>query len=269
MLGADSSGEHAFVIPAYGDSPFLGVCVESLLDQTRPCGRVVITTSRPTAHIAKVARHYGVPLLINSRRISIGCDWNFALTATPAQFVTLAHQDDTYRSDYAAIMLEATQRHPDLLFAFSDYREATLDGPRLINVNLRLKRFLCRRAFGPHEAITAPADKRRLLAFGNPICCPSVVINRACLPDFRFDETMRSNLDWDAWLTLAGRAGAFVYVREPLVTRRIHSASETSLVIADERRFLEDLSMFHRLWPRPIAALISLVYRASYWANRT
>jgi glycosyltransferase involved in cell wall biosynthesis len=269
MLGANRAVDHAFVIPAYGDSPFLAACLESLLDQTRSGSRVVVTTSSPSPHVAEIAQHYGVALLVNSRRVSIGCDWNFALVATTAKFVTLAHQDDTYRPDYAAVMLEATQRHPDVLVAFSDYTEVTVDGPRARNLNLRLKTFLCRRAFGRHEAIRTPEEKRRLLAFGNPICCPSVIVNRARLPHFRFDESMRSNLDWDAWLTLAEQPGAFVYAREPLVTRRIHRASETSLVIADERRFAEDRSMFHRLWPSPIATLISAAYRAGYWANRT
>jgi hypothetical protein len=243
--------------------------VESLLAQSQEDSHVVVTTSKPSTHIAEVARRYDIPLLVNPQRASIGCDWNFALSATSAPLVTLAHQDDAYRADYVSVMLDAAQRHPDFLFAFSDYSEATAEGPRPANFNLRLKQFLCRRAFRRREAITTRTDKRRLLAYGNPICCPSVVINRARLPDFRFDETMRSNLDWAAWLALASDSGAFVYVREPLVIRRIHPASETSLVIADERRCAEDRSMFRRLWPGPVAALISLIYRASYRANRT
>jgi glycosyltransferase involved in cell wall biosynthesis len=260
---------HAFVVPAYGDSPYLGECVASLANQTRRGSIVAIATSTPSAYIERVAIEHGVPLAINPRRAGIGADWNFALDATDADLVTVAHQDDTYRADYLERVLRAMSRHPDASIAFTDYVEQEPAGTRPIHVNIRVKRLLTRRVFRNREAIETTSDKRRLLAWGNPVCCPSVVLRRARLPGFRFTESMYSNLDWDAWLRLADSPGAFVYVREPLVVRRIHERSETSALIADKRRLDEDRAMFDRFWPAPIAAAITSVYRASYLANRT
>jgi hypothetical protein len=228
-----------------------------------------VTTSTPSAYAADVARTHGVPLIVNPQRGGIGCDWNFALCASDAQLVTIAHQDDTYRPDYFARMVEAIRGRDDFSMAFSDYDERTAEGPRPLHINIRVKRFLARRAFGARAEIRSPPDKRRLLAWGNPICCPSVILNRAVRPEFRFTETLQSNLDWEAWMRLAQDPGAFIYVREPLVTRRIHAQSETSALIADRRRYDEDRAMFERFWPAPVAALIMSVYRASYRANRT
>jgi hypothetical protein len=166
-------------------------------------------------------------------------------------------------------MSAAIASYPDALIAFSDYDEIDPEGPRPDHLNLRVKRRLCRRAFGDRDAVRSPADKRRLLAWGNPVCCPSVVIHRSAIPDFRFGVALKSNLDWEGWLNLADREGDFVYVRQPLVTRRIHPASETTTLIADERRLAEDRIMFRRMWPAPVAALILAVYRAGYLANRT
>lgn len=263
------ASQHAFVVVAYGDSPFLPECLASIAAQTQAGSDVVVTTSTPSQYLADTARHHDVPLIINPTRASIGTDWNFALLATRAGHVTLAHQDDTYRPDYLATMESATARVPEVLMGFCDYRESTSAGPRAIHLNLRLKQFLCHRAFGRGNTIHSVADKRRLLEWGNPICCPSVLLNRAAVPDFRFTEALKSNLDWDAWSRLAEQPGAFVYVREPLVIRRIHPQSETSALIADERRFDEDRAMFGRFWPAPVAALIATIYRASYRANRT
>lgn len=261
--------DHAFVIPAYGDSPHLESCLQSILAQTRPGSEVVIATSTPSAYVAQVAQRFAVPLAINPRRANIGSDWNFALGAVRAPLVTIAHQDDSYRPDYLARMREALDRTPDASIAFSDFVETTDAGLRPLHVNLRIKRYLTRRAFGAAGAIRDEPSKRRLLAWGNPLCCPSVVLNRGLLPDFTFTESLHSNLDWEAWLRLAERAGAFVYVREPLVIRRIHLHSETSAAIADRRRRDEDRAMFARLWPGPVAALIAAVYQASYLGNRT
>jgi glycosyltransferase involved in cell wall biosynthesis len=266
----DAGGlRHAFVIAAYGDSPFLPACLDSIVGQTRGDSEILITTSTPSQYLQDVARRSSVPLIVNPRRANIGSDWNFALNASDASAITIAHQDDSYRPDYVARMTETLAVAGDASIAFSDYVESSEKGPRPLHLNIRMKRYLTRRAFGSAGALREVAMKRRLLAWGNPICCPSVVLNRAALPDFRFTEAMHSNLDWEAWLRLAERPGAFIYVREPLVMRRIHAQSETSALIADKRRFDEDRAMFRRFWPAPIAALICTVYRASYLANRT
>jgi glycosyltransferase involved in cell wall biosynthesis len=264
-----SALKHAFVVPAYGDSRYLGECLASLRWQTLPGSEILVTTSTPSREIEAVASAHAVEVRINSRRGSIGSDWNFALAATGAELVTLAHQDDLYEPRYAKTLLTAMRARPDALIAFCDYREVTHAGPRPDNLNLHIKRLMCRANFGRRNALTSVSARRRLLSLGNPICCPSVILNRARVPDFRFIESMRSNLDWDAWMRLAERPGDFVYVREPLVVRRIHGQSETSAAIADRQREAEDRQMFGRVWPGPVAALIARVYRASFRANRS
>jgi glycosyltransferase involved in cell wall biosynthesis len=261
--------KHAFAIPAYGDSPYLEGCLASLAAQTRQGSDIVIATSTPTDKLRAVASRWGVALRVNDRQRGIGDDWNFALAATDADMVTLAHQDDLYDPRYLDIMLGAMSRHDDAIIGFSNFREVTPAGPRAPHVNLRIKRLLCRRAFDGQEALRSPVARRRLFAWGNPVCCPSVVLRRSRTSDFRFVESMRSNLDWEAWSRLALEPGSFVYVPEPLVIRRIHPHSETTATIADHHRLAEDKAMFERFWPLPVARLISLVYRASYRANRS
>ena len=259
---------HAFVVPAFGVSPYLGDCLASIAAQTRPGSEVLVATSTPSAELDAVAREHGVPVRSNPERRNIGSDWNFALAATEARFVTLAHQDDVYRPEYLERVLGAVERTPDALMGFCDFSEVTAAGPRPMHVNLWLKRRLSDRAFRGREAIRGRRDKRRLLAWGNPVGAPSVIVDRRNAPDFRFVENLASNLDWDAWLRLAECEGAFVRIAAPLAIRRIHAASETSALIADRRRIAEDRAMFDRLWPRPLAALIAAVYRTSYHANR-
>ena len=137
-----------------------------------------------------------------------------------------------------------------------------------MNVNLRIKRALRERAFGRRECITNPRDKVRLLSLGNPICCPSVMFDRSLLADFRFPEGFQTNLDWMAWLELARRPGGFVYIRERLISKGVHIDSATTATIADRAREREDLMLFDCLWPRPIAAALSTLYRLGYRANR-
>ncbi|MET0509724.1 MAG: glycosyltransferase [Burkholderiaceae bacterium] len=258
---------HAFVIPAYRQSPYLEACIESLRTQDET-SELVITTATPSAFLHEVARRHDVPLIVGRHPPSIASDWNFALAAPDAELVTLAHQDDLFDPAYGRLVKDAFLRQPGATLCFTGHREHTPDGPRPANVNLLVKRWLSRRAFGSDRLVYDQARKRRLLKWGNPVCCPSVTFNRALIPEFRFAAEFQINLDWDAWARLATADGGFLYLPQPLVSHRVHPGSETTAGIADQRRSVEDLAMLRRFWPPVAARCIHSVYRLSYRANR-
>jgi len=260
--------DHTFSIPVYRTAPKLAALIESLRAQTGARSEILLTSSTPSAELDTFAKHHALPLRINAHRIDIAADWNFALTAAQTPFVTVGHQDDLFAPAYVVQLVSSLRRHPEALLAFCDYSEHTFLGERPTNMNLRIKRALRRRAFGARECITEIRDKVRLLSLGNPICCPSVMFNRSILADFRFPSGFQTNLDWKAWLELARRPGGFVYVRERLVSKGVHVDSETTATIANRAREREDRALFGSLWPRPVAAALSTLYKLGYRANR-
>lgn len=260
---------HAFAIPAYGHSPYLVDCIASIKAQVDPSDRIYLATSTPSAELADLAAHNGLIYKVNPYQRGIGSDWNFALESADADLVTLAHQDDIYDAHYVRRIRDCMAREPRASFAFTDFLEYDSAGERPLNINVLIKRWLTRSAFRGRHAIVTFRDKRRLLRWGNPICCPSVTLNKAAYPDFRFSEDWSINLDWDAWDRLARLDAAIVWERGRLVVHRVHAQSETTRGIADNRRLLEDQEMFRRYWRPELARLISWIYRASYAANRT
>ncbi len=258
--------EHAYVIPAHRQSPYLRDCIGSLLRQTAT-SRIVLTTSTPSPFLTDMAAEFRLPLIVNPSPPRIASDWNFALTATDAPLVTLAHQDDLFAADYGALIRSAFTDHPSAVMAFTGHSEHTPLGLRRRNLNVRVKHGLAWLAFGSDRFIAHPGRKRRLVRWGNPICCPSVTINRQVVPDFRFSAEFEINLDWDAWTRLADHAGGFVYLPRPLVSHRIHVGTETTAGIADHRRRNEDLAMFRRFWPSAAARMILAAYQLSYRGN--
>lgn len=258
--------EHSFAIPVYGEPVFLENCIQSILQQTRQA-RVFVGTSTPSGTLSRLASRYGLEVYVNPDRRDIATDWNFLIERCDADLLTIAHQDDSYRSDYLEVMTTLAASSPDCLLAFSDYEEITADKVRSDSMNMRIKRRLCRRAFRGQQSISTPHAKRRLLTLGNPVCCPSVILNMNTMPNFRFSTRYRTNLDWDAWLRLADKPGPFIYFPRKLVAKRIHRESETSVTIANQTRQREDREIFGRLWPRPLAAAISAVYSLGYIGN--
>lgn len=262
MSGAGLAAQHAFVVAAYGQSPFLDGCLATLAAQT-VASRVVIATSTPSPFITAAATRFGAELQVNPRREGIGADWNFGLAATSARYVTLAHQDDTYRPTFLERTLDLFARHPEGAVSFTGYDEVDDEGLATSSKISRVKHLIETVTLGGGEVFRG-GRLRPFLAFGNPLPCSSVTFDRSRLADFRFSLDHQSNLDWDAWLRLVDRGETFLRSRERLVGRRHNPLTATSALIASGRRRQEDLEMFRRIWPRPIADAIAWLYRAGY-----
>ncbi len=250
---------HTFAVCAYGESPFLRECVESVLAQDHGKSEVFIATSTPSAYISNLASEYGLEVYVNQGEHGIGPDWNFAYSCAKGRYVTIAHQDDVYLPSYASTAVRVMDGSPRPIIFFSNYGELR-DGVRVDkNRLLTIKRLILRplereRNWGRRRA------RRRALSLGSAICCPSVCISRLACPDPPFTTAMKSNLDWDTWETLSRLEGEFCYCPQILMYHRVHEGSATSRLIQDSTRANEDLQMLERFWPRPVARAIFRIY---------
>ncbi|MBQ6322567.1 MAG: DUF2304 family protein [Lachnospiraceae bacterium] len=281
--------DHTFVISAYQESPYLEECVCSCLRQSAP-GKVMITTSTPNDHIRKVAEKYEVPLKIREEKNAaaqgeartehtehvqnedlpgntIGLDWNFALEAADTPFVTIAHQDDRYNSKYTERILEAANRCKHPLILFTDYAELRDGKIQTTNKLLKVKRSLLMPLI-PKRNWKNKWIRRRVLSMGNPICAPTVTLAVQNIKHPFFENNMISNIDWQAWEELSRQDGEFAYIPVPSMLHRIHEDSTTSKLLDDDGRREEDLKVFRKFWPSPVANMIENVYQSAEKSNQ-
>ena len=132
---------HTFAVCAYGESPYLEECVQSLLAQ-KVRTRILIATSTPNSYIYGIGEKYGIPVHINHGEKGLAGDWNFAYSCATTPLVTLAHQDDRYYVNYTEDVLAAAKkcRHP--LIIFTDYNELRNGKTVTTNRLLKVKRLL-------------------------------------------------------------------------------------------------------------------------------
>lgn len=255
---------------AHEESIYLDECIQSLLKQATP-SEIVISTSTPNDFLTKAAKKYNLPLIINTQQKGLAASWNFALQQSKTKYVTLAHQDDIYLPNYTSVMLQNLEQQPDFLIKFCDYQEIFHDHSliehRDLTLNLLIKRFLIFINFGFGNKIIKPDAKRKLLSFGSPIPCPSVLYNLENIKDFSFDTSFFINVDWIAWINLANQPGPFLKTSKKLMQHRIHQDSATTKGLQDNRRQSEDLVCFSKLWPKKLARLLAKIYSISYMTN--
>ena len=268
---------HTFVVCAYGESPYLRQCLESLRAQTSR-SEILMITSTPNDMIQSAAEEYGLSVQVNHGKAGLAEDWNFALLQAKTPLVTLAHQDDVYQPDYARRMLQAWKKNRDAVILFSDYQELRAAGrsseedsdqndigadvhgwkiteskliqtKRIMLLPLRIPSFQRSRWI-----------RRRVLSLGNAICCPAVTYVKKRMPGKLFIGNMKSNIDWQAWELLSKRRGSFVYIPEKLMLHRIHGESTTAELVGEHARREEDLYMLRKFWPGKMPELIWKLY---------
>lgn len=134
--------KHVFAIPAYGQSPWLETCIRSLKAQSQP-SPVILCTSSPSEFLEQMAEKYELPLYVRRGESSIRDDWNYAYEMADGEYVTIAHQDDVYHKEYAAELLKAVGKWPDMTVFTTDYvitkGGKTITGDRLLWVKRILR----------------------------------------------------------------------------------------------------------------------------------
>ncbi len=259
------ASDHTYVLCAYKTSEYLEECVKSLLAQTVK-SNILIATSTPNEHITAVAQKYDIPVYINEGEKGIGGDWNFAYGKAKTPLITIAHQDDIYEPTYTEEMLEFINRSKQPILYFSGYGELR-NGEKVYNNSiLKIKKLM----LSPLRLKcfwTSRFVRRRVLSFGNCICCPAVTYVKEKVGDTPFTNDYLSNIDWQQWEIQSRKKGSFVYNKRPLMCHRIHGDSTTTEIIGDSKRSKEDFDMFCKFWPRGIAKFISKFYSNSEKSN--
>ena len=261
--------KHTFAIPAYGDSPYLKECIESLLGQSHSGSDIILCTSTPDAFLEQTAAEYGLRYFVSSNKSSLRNDWGFALKTaaeqTGAQLVTISHQDDIYHRDYVKALMNAYSYHPDMSVFCTRYR--TIDGSgNEINGKAENVKRLLRLPLRLHALADRSLIKKSALILGNSIGCPTCTYNLDVTGTELFTEDLSFVIDWDLLLKLAGRPGRFICVEKELMSYRVHAGAATKANIENHNREAEESMIFRKIWPGPAARLIMHFYKASYSA---
>ena len=253
---------HTFAICAYKESEYLKECIRSLIRQTYK-SKIIMTTSTPNEKIKALSDQYRIPLFVRDGKSDIRDDWNFAYDSADTKWVTIAHQDDVYHKRYAERLREHVIDVEDAIAFVTDYLPLKDGRVGKRDVNSTIRHFL-RSPIKNEKRSRSRFWKRAILSLGNSICCPSVSYNKEVLGDSFFTSKLKFNIDWDTFLKLAETEGAFVYLDEPLLYYRIHDGATSKDFIVNHTRETDDYYMFRKFWPKWIAALIMVFYRAAY-----
>lgn len=261
----DKANLHTFAICAYRESAFLEECLKSIMCQKEKTN-MIISTSTNNTFIRNLSEKYNIPLFINPGKGDMQDNWNYAYNVADTPYVTVVHQDDYYHPDFSSAVVSEIKKNSNIIMLYTDYYDVR-NGIVLENHLIhKLKRF-----FNAPMKYTFLSNRRFIrklsLSFGNSICCPSVTYNKSIVGELPFQSKLYMAADWDLYYNLAHKKGMFVYINKPLIYKRIHAESGTNESIQNGKRYNDDLTMFSRIWPLPIAKFILRIYKNYYQIN--
>ena len=252
---------HSFVVCAYKENPYLQDTIDSLLNQSIN-SEIVVSTSTPNDHIKDICEKNNIKLIVNPKPINAGEDWNYGYNNVEKDLITIVHQDDLYEPNFLEETIKAFEKFTDTQIVFTDYFELR-NGKKVSNNSmLRIKRIM-NAPFKLGLFNRSIFVKKRILSFGNPICCPAITYNKALLGLDIFDKTYINSCDYKTLIDLAFRKGRFVYVPLKLMSHRIYEESATTRNISNGVRTKEDLKIMEMLWPKFIAKRVVRIYAKS------
>lgn len=255
--------EHSFVVLAYKDSPFLEECLNSLKTQTIK-SKIIIVTSTPSVFIENIAKKFQIEVKINLRPNGIAGDWNFALHEAPTNWVTLAHQDDIYHPSFASTTINALNKQPNLSLHFTNASEKSFNNTtKRFTLNTFVKSILLI-PFSIQNPLESSILKKMVLAFGNPICCPTVTYNKTVLKQFSFRENYSYVLDWMAWIDIFKLNAPVAYNKAHLLTHRIHEASATVGELKKGVSKKEETLVLEKFWGKTLTKIIYFFYQIAH-----
>lgn len=258
---------HTFVVLAYKESKDLEKCINSVINQKYK-SEVVVATSTPNDYIKKIAKKYNLNIIVNKdAKHRIGDDFDFAIKCGKTKLVTVAHQDDIYDYEYSDEIVKKYNQNKDSIIIFTDYYELRKNEKIYVNKNLKIKRLLLS-PLKKNKNSNKKWAKRFVIKFGNAICCPAVTFNKEMVDFPVFDCDMKCNIDWNAWEKLSLKKGSFSFVNKKLMGHKISEETTTTEIINSGVRTKEDLEIFMRFWPKPIAVILKQMYKNSEKSNK-
>ena len=259
---------HTYVVLAYKESPYLEECVRSVLNQKYKSD-VVVATSTPNAYIEGIAKKYNLEVFVRPKKDrgqGAASDFNYALTVAKTKLATIVNHDEVYDYEYSSEVVKYYESHKDTSIIFTKYYDIKDNKAVYASLNFTIKSLL----LVPLNISKKNVFIKRLsLRFGNPVGCPATTFVQGHYEQPVFAPDLTVAFDYWAWEKLSRQPYAFGYIKKPLMGHRIHPGSITSGALNDNTRTREDILVFSKFWPKPIAVLLAKVYKLSERSNNS
>lgn len=228
------------IIPSYNSGAYISETLKSIMDQSYKPIEIIIIDDCSTDDTYESIKAFAEDSVGQIKTIRLDSNHgpsycrNFGMRLAVSDWILFMDHDDVaderlLEKEVGQLLSFGGSKVDDWMLVHPAYREINSSGADLGRIHRwqQLK---------PEEVLGYEFVRNRI------ITTSGVLLNKAwALKAGGFDSSLKFSQDWDLWLKLAHHGG-FIYVDEPLIGIRRHSANTSGSVryfLEDERRVLE------------------------------
>lgn len=230
-------------IPTYNMAQFVGLAVQSVVEQTYTDFEVVVCDNASTDDTTEVLRQFSDPRLKiyrNSENIGAVRNFNLLIERATGEWVKFLEADDLLDPTCLEVCMQMVQQDPEVDAVSVGRTRIYSDGTPFM-----------REVHRTTEIVSGSVVRRRVHLRHNEFGTPTDVIVRRSLLEAvgGFDPEYGQYLnDWDLWLKCQERARKIAFVAQSLVHVRSH-AGQIGAVGAKSNTDIDVLyQMVHKRW---------------------
>jgi glycosyltransferase involved in cell wall biosynthesis len=198
------------IIPAYNQGAYLGLAIQSVLEQTHQDLEILVIDDGSTDDTRKVANQFidkRIKYIYQDNK-GLSAARNTGIRYSEGVYLSFLDSDDMFLPEKIQLQVSMLDSQPELGFVAGQAIPIDESG---CNVGKIFK--------------TPISDDPGQLLLGNPLHVGSVMLRRSCQEKVGFfDETLRSYEDWDMWIRLTVAGCKMGWVAQPVSYYRFHRA---------------------------------------------
>lgn len=204
---------HTFVVPSHNHADYIGLTIESLLDQSRPGSEIVVSEDHSSDHTMEVLARFGdkIRIVRPPEHRGMAHAWNWGVKHATGEWVSLMGADDLALPHFVSTMGAAVEQYRDGAVLVSG-EVCQIDGSGTVvgsDVTLSAK------------PVMRPPDTLYMQTTANVTQVAANCFRRdAWEAAGGFDTRLKFYGDWGLWLKLAS-LGDFLHVRTIVAKYRI------------------------------------------------
>lgn len=234
-------------IPAYGPSPYLSECIESVLANGSFISKcTVIDDCSPTSEILETIEKYSDRVFYVRNQVNLGLAATFqrSFELSESMFTVVMGSDDRMLPEYGHVMRQVIEKFPESCLIHPGVMVINEFGIESTSSVDHIKRVIA-----PNVSVTSQMESKKIfssLLIGDWMYFPSISWNTKVMKSFPLDSRLRTAVDLDLLVRLCRNDELFVVLPNVIFQYRRHSESVSSQLLLDGSRIAEELEIHLR-----------------------
>jgi glycosyltransferase involved in cell wall biosynthesis len=125
------TGSVSVIIPAYNSENFIRRAIDSVLAQTHRAEEIIVVDDGSTDSTREIVQSYGPPVqYLHQENAGPGAARNAGIRAAQGDWIAFLDHDDEWLPEKLQVQLNLLKRHPDLVWASSNFQRCLCDQNR-------------------------------------------------------------------------------------------------------------------------------------------